>query len=92
MVVEAAISGMDRLGNDEGGVLRPFQERKGEDEGGGARASVREREGGGLGRVGQEDNAQEEWGGSGPVEGQGPGDWAKNWRWTQTQKEIPFKF
>jgi hypothetical protein len=46
-------------------VLRPFQERKGEDEGGGARASVREREGGGLGRVGQEDNAQEEWGGAG---------------------------
>jgi hypothetical protein len=31
-------------------------------------------------------------GGCGPTEGQGPGGWAKNRRWAQTQKEIPFEF
>jgi hypothetical protein len=41
----------------------------------------------------EEAKAQEEWGGgSGPAEGQGPGSWAKNRRWPQTQKEIPFEF
>jgi hypothetical protein len=30
--------------------------------------------------------------GSGPAEGQGPGGWVENWRWTQAQKEILFEF
>jgi hypothetical protein len=46
---------------------------------GGSRASVRERETDGLGRVGWEAKALEEWGGgTGPAEGQGPGGWAEN--------------
>jgi hypothetical protein len=31
-------------------------------------------------------------GGSRLIEGQGPGGWAKNQRWAQAQKEIPFEF
>jgi hypothetical protein len=53
-------------------------ERLEEEEGDGAHASVREGEGGGLGQAGREAKAQEEWGGSGPIQGQGPGGWAKN--------------
>jgi hypothetical protein len=51
---------------------------------GGARASVRERDG--LGRADWEAKAQEEWGESGLVEGQGLGGWAKNLSWAQFKK------
>jgi hypothetical protein len=62
-----------------------------EDEGGGGHASVREREGGGLGRADREAKAQEEWGeraGRRPR----PRRLGRNQRWAQTQKEIPFEF
>jgi hypothetical protein len=46
-----------RAGDDGVVAMRPEEEHKG----GGARALVREREGGGLGRAGREAKAQEEW-------------------------------
>jgi hypothetical protein len=40
----------------------------------------------GLGRAGREAKAHGEWGESGPAEGEGLGDWAKNLSWVQFKK------
>jgi hypothetical protein len=86
-----AVMGVEGGGAPRGGSahVSRWWRRRGRAAGGGrrragARASVRERDG--LGRADWEAKAQEEWGESGLVEGQGLGGWAKNLSWAQFKK------